>query len=210
MYLSHKKNASVSLIILLIFDETFSLSLESVILNSVHDLKWGDKKLTTVIQITGNVQHPITLDPSIWIFDDRRIDLDVFFTEGYVEKNEMEEYKKAMGKHWSREIMEGATFPPTLETEKLFEETKEITETYGIYLHHFLKNAGPHEDATTITFETNHGESHSFPLDKRDDFILKYSHEGKPLREDGPVHILLKDGSNRQEPIKNVIAVTIK
>ena len=31
-----------------------------------------------------------------------------------------------MGKHWSREIMEGATFPPTLETEKQFEESKDI------------------------------------------------------------------------------------
>ncbi len=47
----------------------------------------------------------------------------------------MEEYKKTMGKHWSREIMEGATFPPTLETEKKFEESKDITGSYGfIYI----------------------------------------------------------------------------
>ena len=95
--------------------------------------------METVIPIKGNVQHSITLDPSIWIFDDRRIDLEIFFTDGYVEKDEMEEYKKTMGKHWSREIMEGATFPPTLETEKQFEETKDITGTYGIYLTSFLK-----------------------------------------------------------------------
>lgn len=166
--------------------------------------------MKTVIQITGNVQHSITLDPGIWIFDDRRIDLDTFFTGDYVERDEMEEYKKAMGKHWSREIMEGATFPPTLETEKLFEESKDITGTYGIYLNHFLKNAVPHKDATTISFETQDGESYPFPLEKLDDFILKYSIDGKPLREDGPVHILLKDGSNIEEPIKNIIAVNIK
>lgn len=166
--------------------------------------------MTTVIQITGNVQHSITLDPSIWIFDDRRIDLDTFFTDDYVEIDEMEEYKKMMGKHWSREIMEGTTFPPTLESEKLFEESKEIIGTYGIYLHHFLKNAGPNENAMTITFETKVGENHTFPLAKTDDFILKYSFEGKPLREDGPVHVLLKDGSNLKQPIKNVSAVIIK
>ena len=156
------------------------------------------------------MQHSITLDPGIWIFDDRRIDLDAFFTGEYVERDEMEEYKKAMGKHWSREIMEGATFPPTLETEKLFEESKDITGTYGIYLNHFLKNAVPHEDATTISFETEDRESYPFPLERLDDFILKYSIDGKPLREDGPVHILLKDGSNIENPIKNVIAVNIK
>ena len=166
--------------------------------------------MKTVIQITGNVQHSITLDPGIWIFDDRRIDLDTFFTGDYVERDEMEEYKKAMGKHWSREIMEGATFPPTLETEKLFEESKDIKGTYGIYLNHFLKNAAPNENATTIAFETEGGESYPFPLDKLDDFILKYSIDGKPLREDGPVHVLLKDGSNIEEPIKNIIAVNIK
>lgn len=166
--------------------------------------------MKTVIQITGNVQHSITLDPGIWIFDDRRIDLDIFFTGDYVERDEMEEYKKAMGKHWSREIMEGATFPPTLETEKLFEESKDITGTYGIYLNHFLKNAVPNEDATTISFEAEDGQSYPFPLDKLDDFILKYSLNGKPLREDGPVHVILKDGSNIEEPIKNVIAVNIK
>lgn len=166
--------------------------------------------MKTVIQITGNVQHSITLDPGIWIFDDRRIDLDIFFTGDYVERDEMEEYKKAMGKHWSREIMEGATFPPTLETEKLFEESKDITGTYGIYLNHFLKNAVPNEDATTISFETEDGKTYPFPLDKLDDFILKYSLNGKPLRDDGPVHVILKDGSNIAEPIKNVIAVNIK
>lgn len=163
-----------------------------------------------IIQITGNVQHSITLDPSIWIFDDRRIDLNAFFDEGYVEKDELEEYMKNIGKHWSREIMEGATFPPTLETEKEFESSKEITGTYGIYLHHFMKNARPNEDATTIAFQTETGEEHSYPLHMLDDFILKYSDDGKPIQVDGPVHVLFKDGSNIDEPIKNVVAVNIR
>ncbi|MDS9470454.1 peptidyl-prolyl cis-trans isomerase [Sporosarcina pasteurii] len=165
--------------------------------------------MKTVIQITGNVRHSITLDPGIWIFDDRRIDLDSFFTQDYVEKDELEEYKKAIGKHWSREIMEGATFPPTLETERQFEESKDITGTYGIYLHHFLKNAEPSKDATTITFITEANEDISYPIQMADEIILKYSIDGKPIREDGPVHVLLKDGSNQDQPIKNVIGVDI-
>ena len=165
--------------------------------------------MQTVIQITGNVQHTITLDPSIWIFDDRRIDLDAFFTKNYVEKDELEEYKRNIGKHWSREIMEGATFPPTLETEKAFEETKDITGNYGIYLHHFLKNANPNEGASTITFVMDNEESFSYPLTRLDEFILKYSIDGRPIRENGPVHILLKDGSNVEQPITNVSTIKI-
>lgn len=162
-----------------------------------------------IIQITGNVQHSITLDPSIWIFDDRRLDLDAFFKDDYVERDELEEYKKNIGKHWSREIMEGATFPPTLETEKKFELSKEITGNYGIYLHHFLKNAIPNENATKIVFQTETDEEFAFPFQMNEDFILKYSIDGKPIEGDGPVHILLKDGSNIENPIKNVVAVQI-
>ena len=166
--------------------------------------------MKTAIQIKGNVKHAITLDPSIWIFDDRRIDLEDFFKEGYEERNELEEYKKNMGKHWSREIMEGAVFPPTLETEKTFDETKDLTGTFGIYLNHFLKNAEPKEDATNIIFELKDGKSYSFPLAKLDDIILRYSIDGKPILEDGPVHILFKDGSNAEDPIRNVAGVTIE
>lgn len=165
--------------------------------------------MQTVIQITGNVRHSITLDPGIWIFDDRRIDLNTFFTKDYVEKDELEEYKKNIGKHWSREIMEGATFPPTLETERAFEQSKDITGTYGIYLHHFLKNATPNEDAASITFITKDDEEFSYPLQMVEEFILKYSIDGQPIRVDGPVHILLKDGSNQEQPIKNVVAVKV-
>ncbi len=165
--------------------------------------------MKAIVQIKGNVRHSITLDPSVWIFDDRKIDLDTYFTDDHVEKDELEEYKKAMGKHWSREIMEGATFPPTLETEKDFEKTRDLTGTYGMYLNHFLKNATPNEDAKTISFETTDGDNHAFPLTKLDDFILKYSVDGKPIIEDGPVHILFKDGSNIENPIRNVIAVNI-
>lgn len=166
--------------------------------------------MQTVIHITGNVQHPITLDPSFWIFDDRRLNLEHFFQKDYVEKDELEEYKKSIGKHWSREIMEGATFPPTLETEKEFELKKEITGTYGIYLHHFLKNAVPNEDAKTIIFENEDNEQFDFPIEMTEEFVLQYSIDGKPITEDGPAYLLLKDGSNQNQPIKNITVIKIQ
>ncbi len=165
--------------------------------------------MESIIPIKGNVRHAITLDPTVWIFDDRRVDLKTYFTESRIEKDELEEYKRDMGKHWSREIMEGATFPPTLETEKKFEKRKVLTGTYGIQLHHFLKNAEPADNAQTLAFETSDGESHSFPISKADDIIFKFSDEGKPLLEGGPVHIIFKDGSNNDNPIRNVIAIRV-
>jgi hypothetical protein len=165
--------------------------------------------LESIIPIKGNVRHTITLDPTVWIFDDRRVDLKTYFTESYIEKDELEEYKRDMGKHWSREIMEGATFPPTLETEKKFEKRKVLTGTYGIQLHHFLKIAEPADNAKTFAFETSDGERHSFPLAKADEVIFKFSDEGKPLREGGPVHVIFKDGSNNDHPIRNVIAIQV-
>lgn len=162
-----------------------------------------------IIPIKGKVQHPITLDPTVWIFDDRRIDLETFFTTDYIEKDELEEYKRDMGKHWSREIMEGATFPPTLKTEKKYEKTKMLTGTFGMHLSHFVKNAVPKEEAHAFTFETATGQDHTFPLTQVDNFILKFSDEGKPLLEDGPIYVLLKDGSNIDVPIRNVIAIRI-
>jgi hypothetical protein len=163
----------------------------------------------TIVPIKGNVQHIITMDPGVWIFDDRRIDLETFFTVDHIEKDEMEEYKKNMGKHWSREIMEGAVFPPTLKTEKKFERTKVLTGTFGIYLHHFLKNAEPKEDAQTLIFESSTGEQHTYPLTKAEDLILKFSHKGKPL-QDGPVHLLEKDGSNQDNPLRDIVAVIVE
>ncbi|MCG3090233.1 peptidyl-prolyl cis-trans isomerase [Sporosarcina cyprini] len=164
--------------------------------------------METIIPVTGNVKFSITLDPTVWIFDDRRLDLDTFFTDQHVERDEMEEYKEAMGKHWSREIMEGATFPPTLKTEKKYEKQKMLTGTFGMLLEPFIKNAEPGESATTFSFVTGEGE-HTFPLKDAVDMILQYSIEGKPVKEGGPVYVLFRDGSNRDNPIKGVTAIRV-
>ncbi|MEK5039694.1 peptidyl-prolyl cis-trans isomerase [Sporosarcina sp. FSL K6-3457] len=165
--------------------------------------------MEAIIPIKGNVRYAITLDPGVWIFDDRRIDLKTYFTENHIEKDELEQYKKEMGAHWSREIMEGATFPPTLKTEKTFEKTKVVTGTYGILFSHFLKTAEPAADATTISFELADGTVHSFPIEQAEEFIFKFSEDGKPLIDDGLIHVLLKDGSTNDTPIRDVTTIRI-
>lgn len=162
-----------------------------------------------IIPIKGAVKFTITLDPTVWIFDDRKIDLDEFFSGEYEYKDELEEYTKVTSAHWSREIIEGSTVPPTLQSEKKYERTKVLTSTYGVELKPFILNAEPLPEASTLIIETTEDE-HTIPMSKLDTLLLKFSHKGKPLREDGPVHIIKKDGSNINNPIKLVTAFRIE
>lgn len=48
-----------------------------------------------IIQIKGSVKYSITLDPSVWIFDDRKIDLNTYFELASEDKpDELSQYKK--------------------------------------------------------------------------------------------------------------------
>lgn len=162
-----------------------------------------------IIGLSGKVKYSITLDPTVWIFDDRKIDLTTYFSTIFDTPDELEEYTKSISNHWDREIMEGAIYPPTLKTEKKYEKEKVLTGSFGIPFQPFLKNAEPDENATTLTIKTTNSE-HEITLDIAKDLILGFSKEGKPLSEDGPVHVYFGDASNQLNPIKNVREFIIK
>lgn len=165
-----------------------------------------------IVPFKGEVKFKLTLDPTVWIFDDRKLNLETYFTEERVVKDELEEYKRGMGEHWSREIMEGATVPPTLNSEKKYkkqEKTEMLTGTFGMKFAPFLNNAEPEAYANTVVFETANGE-HAFPITEAEELIFKFSEKGKPLREDGPVHVLLPDGSNQDNPITDILAIRVE
>lgn len=166
---------------------------------------------TSIVPLTGKVKFQITLDPGVWIFDDRKVDLNTYFQDEEKAKNELDEYTKNMSKNWTREIQEGATSPPTLKTEKKYEKEKIMTGTFGIPLDPFLKNAEPDEDADTLIILTEDpGNEVSLPLAKSSEIIFGFSKDGQPLKDDGPVHVFFKDGSNLDNPIKNVRGIKVK
>ncbi|KYD04392.1 peptidyl-prolyl cis-trans isomerase [Heyndrickxia sporothermodurans] len=156
-----------------------------------------------IIPIKGNVKFPITLDAGTWIFDDRKLDLTTYFDNKNTGIDEDEEYTKSVGKFFDREIKEGAISPPTLKSEKKFLKQRLLTGTFGIKFEPFLKNAEPLESATTLIIETK-DEEIQIPINEAYDLIIAFSKEGKALKEDGPVHILFEDGSNKDQPIKYV------
>ncbi|MEH7382379.1 peptidyl-prolyl cis-trans isomerase [Bacillus sp. JJ1533] len=165
--------------------------------------------MNSIIMIEGQTKFKITLDPSVWIFDDRRVDLLTYFESDQDVKEDLSEYTKSVSKHWDREIREGAIYPPTLKTEKKFLKEKALTGTFGIPFGDFLKNAEPLEDATILKIVQQDKET-TIPLSEAYDAVLGFSKEGKPLREDGPVHYYFGDGSNRENPIKNITRFVIE
>ena len=165
--------------------------------------------MEAIIPIKGKVNNQITLDPSVWIFDDRKVDLDTYFQTDGEKEDEMDEYTKSISKHWDREIMEGAVVPPTLKTERKFEKLKMVKGTFGIPFKPFLLNAGIMEDAKSVVVEHIDGEI-ELPLNEAIALILGFSKEGKALKEDGPIHVYYGDGSNQHHPIKNVRNFIIK
>jgi len=165
--------------------------------------------LENIIPITGKINYQITLDPGVWIFDDRKVDLDTYFQETKATENELEKYTKSVSKHWDREIMEGAVFPPTLKTERKFEKQKLMEGNFGIVFEPFIKNAEPQDEATSLVIKHKDGEL-ELSLEEAAKLILGFSKNGKPLTEDGPVYIYYGDGSNQQDPIKGVKEFHIK
>lgn len=161
------------------------------------------------IPIKGAVKFSITIDPTVWIFDDRRLDLTTYFITEKPQEDE-EKYLRDVGAHWSREIMEGAVFPPTLKSERKFDRKGMSTGTFGMELKPFLTNAEISPEATEVVFECVDGSEHAFAVDEAKSLIFKFSQDGKPLTEDGPVHLLYADGSNVDAPIKAVVAIRVQ
>lgn len=163
--------------------------------------------MDTIIQIKGNVNFAITLDASTWIFDDRKLDLTTYFTEEHISVDEDEKYVEEAGKFWSREIMEGAVFPPTLTTEKKYTHKEMRTGTFGMMLEPFIENAEPKADAKEVVFIDVNGNEYAYTIDEAKTMILKFSQDGKML-EDGPVYLLDQKGEN--EPIQAIVSIDVR
>lgn len=165
--------------------------------------------MESIVPIKGKVKFTITLDSGVWIFDDRKVDLTTYFDDKNETIDELEEYTKAVSKHWSREIQEGATYPPTLKTEKKYEKEKILNGSFAIPFAPFLTNAEPLENAASLVIETETDE-YRMDLAQADQLLIGFSKAGKPLKENGPVHIYYKDGSNRDTPITDVRAFRVE
>ncbi|AYV65886.1 MULTISPECIES: peptidyl-prolyl cis-trans isomerase [Niallia] len=161
--------------------------------------------MNSIIQVSGLVNFPITIDPTVWIFDDRKQTADTVFAPVEV-KDELEAYTKEASKHWDQEITDGAKAPE--QSTKTYKKVEMLTGTFYMALAPFIKNAEPQEEAKTLLITTEE-EEYAIPLEEIGSIFLLFCVKGKPLTEDGPVHIFDQTKGPEQTPIKNVRAFKI-
>lgn len=162
-----------------------------------------------VIQLKGNVEHPITLDPTVWIFDDRKISLEeAFLPEAEKETIEDEELRKT-AQFWDREVYQQKLDPPVNKSISTYDKKKILEGTFVMPLHHFLGNAQIHDNASNITLETINGPV-QITKEQLENSKLLFARDGKPIREDGPVHLYFGDGSNQDDPIKGIKTIVVE
>jgi hypothetical protein len=164
-----------------------------------------------IIVLTGNLDYTITLDPSVWIFDDRKVDLTTYFennSNGHANEPDNGAMDKPEGEGWI--IREGSSRPPVKKSVRKFRKDELLTGTFGIPFKPFLENAQPKENAKTLSVETSDGQTHEIPLHDARQGILGFSNKGKFLTEDGPAHFYYNDGSNRDDPITHISKLTVR
>ncbi|WP_414044428.1 hypothetical protein ACMGE9_01505 [Macrococcus sp. EM39E] len=142
-----------------------------------------------MIQIKGKVKFNITLDPSTFIFDDRKVELEQLMqgkSSGEEEITFQDNYE------WNREILEGASKPPTLVSEKKFKKQELLEGTFLMNMHSFIINAEPDNDASHVEL-SNENEKVQITLQELKGLYFQFSKEGKRLYEDGMVDAYLKN-----------------
>ncbi|MCU7557607.1 hypothetical protein ROU88_01410 [Macrococcus capreoli] len=142
-----------------------------------------------MIQIKGKVKFNITLDPSTFIFDDRKVEMEQLLngqTTGEETITFQDNYE------WNREILEGASKPPTLISEKKYKKQALLEGTFLMNMHHFIINAEPDSDATHVAL-SNEATTVQIPLEALKGLYFQFSKDGKRLYEDGMVDAFVYD-----------------
>ncbi|MYL47816.1 hypothetical protein GLV94_19450 [Virgibacillus halodenitrificans] len=160
-----------------------------------------------IVPIIGNVTYSITLDPTVWIFDDRKILLEELTENKLSKAEETDEIEKA-SKRWEKELDPQFHKPPVNRSIKQFEREKILTSSYVMPLKDFINNAEIKTDVEDVTLVTENGDYNISIDDLKEGYFL-FAIDGKPLKEDGPVHFLYQDGANINDPIVGIKKIVI-
>jgi len=147
--------------------------------------------MSDVIVVKGAVSFPITLDPTVWVFDDRKFDLREYVEENGTTEQNQSKYLQGTGSQWDKELREGAQ-PPS-ERKSLAQERKVLEGDYGIRLDPFITIAEPLPQATHVRLHREGAEPVELPISDARRAILQFAKDGKPIRENGPAYFYLPE-----------------
>lgn len=131
--------------------------------------------MSQVVPIKGEVNFTIILDPSVWIFDKRKIDLEQYLLNGEI---------------------------------KTVDE-REVSGTYGIPFFPFIMNAEPTKNARQVICHQPNGALTKIPLDVAQKAIICFAKDGRPLREEGPIHLYFSGEQRTEPPIQQIISFEV-
>jgi|SRR5690625_1139639 len=161
-----------------------------------------------IVQIKGKVKFPITLDPSVWIFDDRKILLDEAFEKRTIP--EQKEDAQRTAEMFDLEVYSNTKIkPPVNKSIKRFDKEKVLSESYVIPLEPFIANVELEPSAKKARLVTNDADI-IISLEQLIESYALFSYKGKPLVEDGPIHLYFGDGSNKAQPFKHIKQIIIE
>ncbi|WP_077325937.1 hypothetical protein [Virgibacillus siamensis] len=161
-----------------------------------------------IVPILGNVTYKITLDPTVWIFDDRKVLFEEAFLDEKEKDNTKEEELKQASERWDRAVYQQKINPPINQSISRFEREKILVNSYVMPIKDFVEYAESGNDATDVTLKTKHGDV-EITLDQLLNCYLLFAIDGKPVKTDGPVHLFFKDGSNKDNPITGIEKIII-
>lgn len=151
-----------------------------------------------IVPILGQVKFKITLDPSSWIFDDRKI----AYVDYYDEAFDLDTFLEAQ-----KDERAGAAIPRLAKLQRKYKREDWLKESFVMPIRLFLNNAEPLEGASLVQFERANGETVNFPINEMENSALQFSHDGKLLSEDGPLIFLGED--QKQPPVTQITKITI-
>ncbi|MFC0301543.1 hypothetical protein ACFFIS_12020 [Virgibacillus soli] len=162
-----------------------------------------------IVQLTGNITYPITLDPTVWIFDDRKIKLEEAFNEKDKLKLKEKSNAQLTSERLEREIYPGNAKPPVNKSLSKKEREDALKYSYVMPIKHFLDNIEIKSNASKAVLISDSRKTEISLMQLKNCFLL-FSVDGKPLSVDGPVHLLFHDGSNKSNPIKGIKKIDIQ
>jgi hypothetical protein len=129
-----------------------------------------------VIPIKGATKFTINLDPTVWIFDKRKIDLDLFIETGEI-----------------KQVPE-----------------REVSGSYAIPFEPFLNHAEPFPEAKWVICHLKNNGKVQLSLDEARSSYLAFAHQGKRIRDEGPIHLYFDPGRHNEPPVKNIAYFEVK
>ncbi|WP_208589378.1 hypothetical protein [Gracilibacillus suaedae] len=151
-----------------------------------------------IIQIKGNVKYPITLDPSVWIFDDRKVKLEEAFTPSTVLNEDVIESNSKLNK------------PPVNHSIKKYNKKELLEHSYLMPIKEFIENAEADKQVSEAILNTTDNNKFKITYGELLESFLLFSIDGKQIKEKGPAYLYYGDGSNRDEPIKGIKVIELR